>query len=148
MSKNKKSHGGKGKTSRKKDPLRAKKDAVDIAIVGIGVVLGLVLGMIFFNVSQSNEGQKIIGYEVHTSDTDSVLVKVTVKCDDLYTALDNTEGFEMSESGVLVTANSREADREKGEYWCVLTDGTDVTDSLKETAIKDGQKIEIWLKTK
>lgn len=147
MAKNKTSYAGKGKKPRKKDPLRAKKDAVDMAIVGIGVVVGLVLGMIFFNMSQTREGQKLLSYEVFTDETDGRIVKATVVCEDLYSALEQTDGMEMSD-GVLVKADTYEADAEKGEYWCIMTNGEDVTGRLKDTPVKDGQKIRLILKTK
>jgi len=137
--KNNKTSAKKGK---KTDPLQAKKDKIDLAIVGIGIVVGLFVGMILFTaMNPDTENDAVaVRYDIEGGGV-SETMNVGLRCEDLYTGIKGTKGMGFDTEGRLVTVNEHKAVELGGSYWKVEVDGKDVTDSLRDVAVREGMVV-------
>ena len=126
----------------KKDPLQAKKDKIDLAIVGIGIVLGIFIGMVVFtSMNPGNEEDPVsVQYDIQGGGIAETM-NVGLRCEDLYTGIKETQGFGFDVDDRLVTVNKHKAAELGGTHWKVEVDGNDVTDSLSDVEIKEGMVV-------
>lgn len=140
--KNVKASSQKGKKANKKDELQAKKDKIDLAIVGIGIVLGIFVGMIVF--THMHPASEVDPVAVHYDIEGGGIrenINVGLRCEDLLTGIKETQGMGFDVDGRLVTVNGHKAAELGGSYWKVEVDGKDVTDSLEDVAVSEGMVV-------
>ena len=138
----KKTNVKKGRKPNKKDELQAKKDKIDLAIIGIGIVVGLFVGMIVFTALNDSDPVDAIAvrYDIEGGGI-SETMNVGLRCEDLYTGIKETEGMGFDVDGNLVTVNKHKAAELGGKYWTVSVGGEDVTDSLEDVKIEEGMVV-------
>lgn len=122
-----------------------------IIVAGLLVVLAVVFGLIYaLNRPSGTQGAKHVTIEIVAQDEKSEIKEISTDEEFLGPMLVK-EGLAEGETGefglFIHTVNGIKADDTQQQWWCVTKDGADVMTGVDETAIADGEKYELTLKT-